>query len=238
MFDFGKASEQYAKYRDIYTDEIFDRLYEIGVGREGSRWLDLGTGTGVIPRGLAKFHAEITALDLSENQIEQAKKLSEGIENIHYVTCPAEEIDYPEKYFDVITACQCFWYFEPDIIVPKIKSLLKDDGFFLKLYLTYDAKTDEIANTSWAMVKKMNTDWGGGSAVKDLTTHYFDEPQMESMEIDIPFTRESWHGRMLASRGVMASMDEIMLEKFSEKHWAYMNTLPETFSVRHKVFFT
>lgn len=38
MFDFGKASEQYAKYRDIYTDEIFDRLYEIGVGREGSRW--------------------------------------------------------------------------------------------------------------------------------------------------------------------------------------------------------
>lgn len=29
-FDFGKTAEKYAKYRDIYTQEIFDRLYEFG----------------------------------------------------------------------------------------------------------------------------------------------------------------------------------------------------------------
>lgn len=111
-----------------------------------------------------------------------------------------------EEKFDVITACQCFWYFDPNVIVPKIKALLKQDGFFLKLYMTYDAKTNEIGNHSWAMVKRINTNWVGSSAIKDLKTHYFEEPQMETMVIDIPFTRESWQGRMLASRGVMASM--------------------------------
>ena len=69
-FDFGKTSEQYAKYRDIYTDEIFQKLYQIGVGREGSKWLDLGTGTGVIPRGLAKYNSDITAVNFIEAKVQ------------------------------------------------------------------------------------------------------------------------------------------------------------------------
>lgn len=236
-FDFGKTSEEYAKYRDIYPQEVFDKLYELGVGKEGTNWLDLGTGTGVIPRGLAKYGAKIVGIDIAENQIQQAEKLSKEYNNIEYKACSAEKIDYAEGTFDVITACQCFWYFDPNIIVPKIKSLLKSNGMFLKLYMTY-ARGDEIAGKSWSMAKEINTNWSGGSAVKDLTTHYFDEPQMDSIVVDIPFTRESWHGRMMASRGVMASMDEDMLRRFYEKHFAYMESLPEQFVVKHKAFFT
>ena len=236
-FDFGKTSEEYAKYRDIYPQEVFDKLYELGVGRAGTNWLDLGTGTGVIPRGLAKYGANIVGIDIAENQIKQAEKLSKEYNNIQYKVCSAEDIDYADGTFDVITACQCFWYFDPNIIVPKIKSLLKTEGRFLKLYMTY-AKGDEIASSSWAMAKEINTNWSGGSAVKDLTTHYFNEPQMDSILVDIPFTRESWHGRMMASRGVMASMDKNMVERFHEKHFAYMESLPEQFIVKHKAFFT
>ena len=42
-FDFGKTSKFYAKHRDIYPEELFDRLHKIGIGTEGSQWLDLGT---------------------------------------------------------------------------------------------------------------------------------------------------------------------------------------------------
>lgn len=59
-FDFGKTSKEYGKYRDIYPKEFFDKLYELGIGKEGSNWLDLGTGTGVVPRGMAKYGANIT----------------------------------------------------------------------------------------------------------------------------------------------------------------------------------
>ena len=68
-FDFGKTSKFYAKHRDIYPEELFDRLHKIGIGTEGSQWLDLGTGTGVVPRGMAKYGADIIATDISENCI-------------------------------------------------------------------------------------------------------------------------------------------------------------------------
>ena len=105
-FDFGRTSKEYGKYRYIYPQELFAKLHEIGVGVKGSEWLDLGTGTGVIPRGMAKFGANIKAIDLSENQIQTAIELSKGIQNIKYEVLSAEEIDYPENTFDAITAWQ------------------------------------------------------------------------------------------------------------------------------------
>ena len=61
-FDFGRTSAEYAKYRDIYPPELYDRLYSLGVGATNTRWLDLGTGTGTVVRGLAKYGADIAQL--------------------------------------------------------------------------------------------------------------------------------------------------------------------------------
>ena len=64
-FDFGKTACEYAKYRDIYPKELYDRLLSLGVGKSGSVWLDLATGTGVIPRGLADYGANVIGVDIS-----------------------------------------------------------------------------------------------------------------------------------------------------------------------------
>lgn len=238
-FDFGKTASEYAKYRDIYPKELYDRLFALGIGHPGTNWLDLGTGTGVIPRGLAEYGANIVATDISSEQIEQAKCLSKNFNNITYTALPAEEIDYSENSFDVITACQCFWYFDPHMIVPKIKRMLKPGGLFLKVYMSY-LKDDPIASQSHALVKKLNANWSAGSpAIQDLKTHYFDNPQMENFILDLPFTRDSWHGRIKACRGVMASMDQETLQEFEITHRKMMEqTLPEQFFIRHKVFLT
>lgn len=237
-FDFGKTSKEYAKYRDIYPKELYDRIYQLGVGKRDSDWLDLGTGTGVIPRGLAEHGARIIGTDISENQIEEAIKLSEKYSNIEYRVCGAEDIDYEDKSFDVITACQCFWYFDPKIIVPKIKNFLKEDGMFMKIYMSY-LKDDPIASKSNILIKSMNNNWTGASAsVKDLTTHYFKNPHMESFFIDIPFTKKSWTGRMKASRGVMASMNKGQIKIFEERHMKMLEEFPMEFTIRHKVFLT
>ena len=68
-FDFGKTSEAYAKYRDIYPKELYDRLRELGVAADGTAWLDIGTGTGVFPKNLYNENAKITAVDISAEQI-------------------------------------------------------------------------------------------------------------------------------------------------------------------------
>lgn len=238
-FDFGKTSKQYAKYRDIYPEELFDKLHKIGIGTEGSQWLDLGTGTGVVPRGMAKYGADIIATDISESQIGEAKELSKGMDNIKYIVSSAENINYPDNSFDVITAFQCFWYFDPKVIVPKIKSMLKPGGIFLKMYMGY-MKEETITQDSNALVKKINGSWNGASAsVKDLTTHYFDEPQMETMIVELPFARETWHGRMMASRGVMASMNEKQIALFDREHRKMLEEkYPEEFIIKHKIFLT
>ena len=238
-FDFGKTSKAYAKYRDIYPEEVFAKLHELGVGVQGSRWLDLGTGTGVVPRGLAKYGADIVATDISKDQITEAIALSKDFPNIKYEVLAAEDISYPEHSFDAITACQCFWYFDPNVVVPVIKSLLKPGGLFLKLYMSY-LKEESIAQDSNSMVKRINGNWtGASSALRDLNTHYFDDPHTDAMLVDIPFTRDSWHGRMMASRGVMASMNAEQLAQFDAEHRKMLEEkYPESFTVRHKVFFT
>ncbi|WP_288683337.1 class I SAM-dependent methyltransferase [uncultured Eubacterium sp.] len=238
-FDFGKTSKLYGQYRDIYPEELFEKLHEIGIGIEGSKWLDLGSGTGVIPRGMAKYGADIIATDISKNQIEEAIELSKDFKNIQYDVKSAEDIEYAENTFDAITACQCFWYFEPDVIVPKIKSILKPGGIFLKVYMSY-MKEEPITQDSNSLVKSINGLWSGASAsVKDLTTHYFDDPHMETLVVELPFTRETWHGRMMASRGVMASMDEKKIEQFDREHRAMLEEkYPEEFTVKHKIFLT
>lgn len=75
-FDWGKASADYAKYRDIYPAAYYQRLIDAGIGGKGQRILDLGTGTGVIPRHLAPYGATFVGADVSPEQIAEARRLT------------------------------------------------------------------------------------------------------------------------------------------------------------------
>ena len=69
-FDWGRTSEYYAKYRDIYPEEFYKRVADRGLCVQGQKVLDLGTGTGVHPRNLYKYGAQWTGTDISPEQIE------------------------------------------------------------------------------------------------------------------------------------------------------------------------
>lgn len=64
-FDWGRISGDYAKYRDIYPEEFYQRLLDRGVCTLGQDVLDIGTGTGVIPRNLYSHGARFTGIDIS-----------------------------------------------------------------------------------------------------------------------------------------------------------------------------
>ena len=75
-FDWGKTSADYAKFRDIYPQEFYDKIRNRGLCVNGQRVLDVGTGTGVLPRNMYQYGAKWTGTDIPENQIAQAKILS------------------------------------------------------------------------------------------------------------------------------------------------------------------
>ena len=85
-------------------------------------------------RNMYQYGAKWTAVDISENQIEQAKILSKGMD-IDYHVISTEDISFLDNSFDVITACQCFWYFDHEIVMPKFYRMLKQGGSILVLIL-------------------------------------------------------------------------------------------------------
>lgn len=240
-FDWGRTSEDYAKYRDIYPKEFYDRILSRGVCVNGQKVLDIGTGTGVLPRNLYEYGAEWTGTDISENQIGQAVKLAKNQgKSIDFYTCPAEEIDYPENTFDVITACQCIWYPDHSITAPKFAKILKPGGKFLILYMGWLPYEDETAGKSEEIILKYNPEWTGfGDTrkhvwVPDEYKEFFDITFQEITDLKVPFTRESWHGRMRACRGVGASMNETALAEWNAEHIKMLlENTPEKFEILH-----
>ena len=240
-FDWGRTSEDYAKYRDIYPEAFYKKILELGLCIEGQKVLDLGTGTGVLPRNMYKYGAAFIGADISENQIIQARRLSEAAGmNIDYIVASAEEVDFPEKSFDVVTACQCFQYFDKSVVLPKIHKMLKDGGHFCILYLAWLPGESEIAKHSEELVLKYNPSWTGGGMQRytigepDWSKDLYLCDNAETFDLNITFTRETWHGRMKACRGIGASsLSENEIAKWEKEHIEYLNTLPEVFDIIH-----
>ena len=159
-FDFGKTSLDYAKFRDIYPKEFYQKIADRKLCINGQSVLDIGTGTGVLPRNMYQYGAKWTATDISENQIEQATLLSKGM-NIDYHVVSTEDINFCDNSFDVITACQCFWYFDHETVMPKLYRMLKKEGSILVLYMAWLPFEDKIAEASEKLVLKYNPGWSG-----------------------------------------------------------------------------
>ena len=241
LFDWGKASEDYAKYRDIYPEEFYNRLAELGIGIKGQRVLDIGTGTGVIPRNMYRFGADWTGADISEGQIEQAKILSEkaGMDMDYHVS-PAEKSGFAQGSFDAVTACQCYWYFDHETTAPLFSGLLTDGGKLVFLMMNWLPFEDEIAGKTEELVLKYNPDWSGKGdrmkpiAVPEAYMQYFEVEDSGEYLLPVRFTRESWNGRIRACRGIGASsLSEEEKSAWEKEHLEMLSNYPQEFDIKH-----
>lgn len=238
-FDWGRTSDDYAKYRDIYPKMFYDKIVQRNLCLSGQQVLDLGTGTGVLPRNMYQYGAKWIGTDISDNQIKKAKELSEGMD-IAYETMSAEDIHFPDNTFDVITACQCFWYFNHEQIMPVLHRILKEDGRILVLYMAWLPYEDKIAGESEKLVLNYSPNWSGAGETKhpieipECYKEKFELVYHEEYPLYVHFTRESWNGRMKACRGVGASLSEHEIASWEREHKALLEKIaPEEFDVLH-----
>lgn len=240
-FDWGQTSADYAKYRDIYPDLFYQKIVDRGLCIEGQNVLDLGTGTGVLPRNMYRFGAAWTGTDIADNQIEQARRLSkEAGMTIDYLAVPTEKLVFPDNTFDVITACQCFWYFDHKRVMPNLARMLKAHGRLLILYMAWLPFEDKIAGASENLVLKYSPNWSGARETRkpvwipDVVYDTFEMVEHEEYDVRIPFTKESWHGRMRACRGVGASLTQEELSDWDREHRELLDKIaPCEFEVQH-----
>lgn len=240
-FDFGRTSREYAKYRDIYPQEFYERIVECGVGTRGQECLDLGTGTGVIPRNLYKYGARWTGTDISESQIAQARLLARSSRmDINFLKVPAEKMEFPDESFDIITACQCFWYFDKKRLAPMLARMLKKDGRLVVMQMAWLPEEDRIAGLSEKLILEYNPDWSGAGwtrepvSISDEVLELYKVEKSFGFDLSVRFSRESWNIRMRTCRGVEASMTDIEISAWEREHRALLAlTAPDEFDVLH-----
>ena len=99
---------------------------------------------------------------------------------------------------------------------------------------------DPVAGQSEALVLKYNPEWTGCGekrhpiAIPEIYSQYFTIESQEVFDLRVPFSRESWNGRMKACRGIEASLPEEDIAAFDAEHRHLLAAAaPEKVKVRH-----
>jgi AraC-like DNA-binding protein/cyclopropane fatty-acyl-phospholipid synthase-like methyltransferase len=207
-FDWGRTADMYAKSRNIYPQDFWDKLHSLGVGNEGQNILDIGTGTGILPMNMQRFGGTYIGVDLSAEMIEQAKSINP---NIAFLCADAHSTAFKDGSFDVVTALQCWVYFDKETLLPELHRILKKDGNLYIMFMTWLPDEDSIIRKTFGLVKQYNPNWSGFMKRADsIDFHRFNgDFSVETIvrkDYQLPFTRESWCDRMTASRGIGATL--------------------------------
>ena len=244
-FDFGRTSNDYAKFRDIYPESMYEKLKSFGIGKKGQKILDLGSGTAVLPINMAGTGAEFTATDISENQIAYGKKLAEekGFDNISFKVCPAEDTGFDDNSFDAVTAVQCFHYFDAEKVSKEILRVLKPRGTFCKIFMDWLPYEDEVIAEMESLVLRYNPDWSGKGfkefnyTFPEWAENKFEPERIESYNTVLEFSKEAWLGRIKSCRGVGASLSEEKVREFESEYRKLLEKYTEPLKLKHQIHF-
>lgn len=251
MIDFGKTAEDYSRYRAGFPDEFYHRLRAYDVGKAGQRILDVGTGTGTMARMFARQGARVVALDPSTALMKQALKHDLGSSaDILYVRAYAEETSMATNSFDVVTAGQCWHWFQRPIAALELRRVLRPNGMLVIAHFDWVPLPGNVVSQTLQLIQDFNPSWlpadhhlerGYGlypAWLHDVAVAGYHNLETFSFDILVPYTHEQWRGRIRASAGVAASMRPDVVVQFDS---ALHNLLQEQFKqqpieVPHRVW--
>jgi len=244
--DFGRTASDYARHRAGFPPSLFGRLRERGIGISGQRMLDLGTGTGSLARGFARAGAVVTGLDIAPQLLEYARALDRAEElHIEYRVARAEATGLADGQFELVSAGQCWHWFDRPRAAAEVRRLLRPGGQVLIVHFDWLPLPGNVVAATEALILKHNPAWhlAGGTGIyprwfADLSLAGFGRLESFSYDETVNYTRESWRGRIRASAGVAASLPPERVVLFDSEHAEMLaRSFPEEpLCIPHRVF--
>lgn len=249
VVNFNPTADDYSRHRAGLPDSFFDRLHARGIGTAGQRVLDLGTGTATLARGLARRGAQVVGLDIAAALMRAARNLDGG-DKVSFVRSRAEQTPFLDRTFDLITAVQCWHWFDRAATIVEVRRLLRPGAAFMIATFDWLAAPGNVVEITEDLIERMNPQqakphirFAQGTGIypqwlRDMESGGFTSIESYSYDVVIPYSHEGWRGRIRASQGVGASMSaetvrvfdaqlaELLRERFPE------DTLP----IPHRVF--
>jgi len=220
--DFGLTAQDYAKHRAGFPDSLFDRLNRFGIGLPTQTLVDLGTGTGTLARGFAARGCRVMGVDPAPALLEQARRLSEaeGL-TAEFTEGRAEDTGLESESVDVVTAGQCWHWFDGPRAAREAGRILKPSGRIAICHFDWIPLKDNLVEATEQLIQQHNPSWhlGGGLGMYPLWLLHLGEAGFHDLEtfsydVVIPYTPADWRGRIRASAGVGASLPPEKVEAF------------------------
>ena len=162
--NFNDLAKAYRESRPGYSKDIIYLLKSFfSSSNKKIKSLDLGSGTGLFTKEIAKISYHVTGVELSKEMIKNAYKLK----NVKYVNSSADSICLKEK-FDIFSSASCFHWFNNSKIAKLVNANLKDNGFFIICYnsrkISKDLFLKKVEKKIYSLNKKFKSRISSGQS--------------------------------------------------------------------------
>jgi SAM-dependent methyltransferase len=167
---------EYARIAELFAP-IHDDFVARMAPAPGERWLDVGTGTGAIAVRAAHAGAAVTAIDIADSMLVQARANADAAAvDVHWDLGDAQDLPYDDAAFDVVVSVFGV-VFAPDrrAVASELARVCRRGG---RLGLTAWQQRPEAQAVYRRFVPEPpeveHTDWGREELVRDLLGEAFE----------------------------------------------------------------
>ncbi len=245
--DFGRHSDDYVEYRPGFPASFYRRVDALA-RIDGSRALDLATGPGTIAVELAARGSSVVGIDVSAEQLAAAQRVAKerNLEDrARFRLATAESTGLAASSFDLVTAGQCWHWFDSAAAMAEARRVLRPGGVLVIAHYSYLAEHSSVARDTEELVLEFNPTWSKAQEsgiypelIDEVIRGGFRLVEQFCYQQDEEFSHARWRGRIRTCNGVGSgglSPSEVL--RFDEALGRLLSgEYPEPLVVEHRLW--